>query len=184
MRWRWKPVLGGAAAVTAAATVALVFVGNDAGDTTITDSCTADGTTIEIDCRWIDQLPDPARVNSQEIVDKARAFADVPPTGAGPWPFAVANSRIGLKVRSTNVMEAEQLGGIQELHVAWVVCQEDSGFDPDPTTGAGSLWYKVKWDQQTPTTAFSESAPNADGTAWAYSGYLYPTGHNGDVPAC
>jgi hypothetical protein len=73
---------------------------------------------------------------------------------------------------------------IQELRVAWMVCREDSGWNPDPSTDGGTIWYKVPWDQQTPSTAYFESPPNADGTAWAYSGYLYPTGHNGEVPWC
>jgi hypothetical protein len=159
----WKPFFAAAAAVTAVATVGLVVVTNGGDETTTNvtngNNCAAEGASAKVECPWNQYFPDPAKENAQDVVDKAREFADVPPSGDGPWPFAVANSVIGLKVRSSNVVEGEQLGGIQELHVAWVVCKANSGFDPDPTTGVGSLWYKVKWDQHTLSTAFYESAP-------------------------
>lgn len=183
---KWKPVVGVAAVVTSLATVGLVVVstGDNTTTTVNTNSCPVEGSDITIDCHWQQYLPDPAEVDAQKIIDSSNKYTDVAPTGNGPWPFAVAGSDIGLKVRSTNVVDGVQLGGIQELHVAWVVCQKDSGWNPDPSTDGGSIWYKIPWDQRTPSTAYFESPPNADGSAWAYSGYLYPTGHNGKVPWC
>jgi hypothetical protein len=182
---RWKAVLGLAAVVTAVGTVGLVVVSRDGGNTTVnTNSCPTEGTNNDVACHWDQYLPDPSEVDAQKIIDSSRKYADKPPTGDGPWPFAVAGSDIGLKVRSSNVVNGEQLGGIQELHVAWVVCRVDSGWNPDPSTHGGSIWYQIRWTEHTPSTAYFESSPNADGTAWAYSGYLYPTGHNGQVPWC
>ena len=90
----------------------------------------------------------------------------------------------GLKVRSTNVAAGEQLGGLAAHYPAWAVCQARSNFDPDPTTGTGPVWLKIKWDQQQPSGEFHESNSGAKTTGWAYRGYLVPVGHNGDIPDC
>lgn len=115
----------------------------------------------------------------------ARRFVNVPPTGQGPWPFAVVGTfDVGLKVRSTNAADGKGLGGLAPHHIAWAVCQHRSAFDPDPTTGTGPIWLKVKWEQQEPSTAFFDSDPSATATAWVYRGFLIPVGHNGNIPDC
>ena len=112
---------------------------------------------------------------------------DHAPPGAcphpGPGPPGWAAGWRGLKVRSRNLVEAEQLGGLQERHVAWVECQETSTFDPDPTAGSGPVWSRVKWAQHEPSIDFFESDPGADETAWAYAGYLVPWGTTATSPS-
>lgn len=183
---RWKPVLGIAAVVTAGATVGALFVTDgDAASTTNVNygnNCPAEGNDIQVDCDYI--APDPDEVQEEQIQQRVQDFADVPPQGDGPWPFVVLDSDIGLKVRSTNEVDAVQLGGLQERHTAWVDCQQTSSFDADPTTGAGPLWYRVRWAHQEPSVEYHESDPGAVHTAWAYAGYLVPWGHNGDIPEC
>ena len=178
----WRIVAAITAIITAAATVALLFVADEGGGGP--DVQNQNGVICIADEAHCYTLPDPQESDAQELLNEAARFADVPPEGEGPWPFAVAGSDIGLKVRSTNVLEAVQLGGIAELHSAWVDCVETTGFDPDPTTGVGPRWYRVRWAHQEPSDEFHQSDPGADTTAWAYAGYLVPVGHNGDVPAC
>jgi hypothetical protein len=176
----------------AVATAALVFVsgGGSGPDTNVDDGgvniqCTINGEQFSGQaCEYEAQLPDPEETDEAEVRTAAEEFLDTPPVGDGPWPFVVTGSEIGLKVRSTNTREAEQLGGMAELHTAWVICQQQSDFDADPGTDAGPLWYQIGWTQQEPSTGYFESTPNTDQTAWAYAGYLVPSGHNGDVPTC
>jgi hypothetical protein len=176
----------------AVATAALVIVsGKDSGSDTSADDggvniqCTINGEELSGEtCKYEASVPDPEEADEAEVRQAAEEFADMPPKGDGPWPFVVTGSEIGLKVRSTNTREGEQLGGLDELHTAWVICKAVSDFDADPSTDVGPLWYKIGWTQQQPSTGFFESTPTTEQTAWAYAGYLVPSGHNGAVPDC
>ncbi len=140
-------------------------------------ACNASGQGNVVSCNGSTDEDDERRI----LADALR-FKDVPPKGPGPWQFVVTGDMgIGLKVRSTDTVAGEHLGGIAHHHVAWVVCKAHSGFDPD---GKGDLWYRVKWDHQAPSTQFFESESGASATGWAYSQYLTPVGHNGEVPDC
>jgi hypothetical protein len=187
-----KYVVAAATALTAIATAALVIVsGKDSGSDTRADDggvnfqCTINGEELSGEtCKYEASVPDPEETDEAEVRQAAEDFVNTPPNGEGPWPFVVAGSEIGLKVRSTNTREGEQLGGLDELHTAWVICKAVSDFDADPSTGVGPRWYKIGWTQQQPSSGFFESTPTTEQTAWAYAGYLVPSGHNGDVPGC
>jgi hypothetical protein len=115
-----------------------------------------DGNTVT--CQGAAGLPG-AAIDERLMADAA-AFADVPPEGDGPWPFAVVNTLDqGLKVRTTNTRDGDQLGGLAPHHVAWAVCKTTSDFDPDHTTRSGPIWLQIKWDQHTPSSDFYKSRP-------------------------
>lgn len=177
-------VKAGAGAAVLAAIVALVAIilgGNDREQHVNNGSCNVQGDSNNVNC------PEgiPGQSLDEKLREDAERYADVEPTGDGPWPFAVVGTLDqGLKVRSTNVAEGEQLGGLAPHYPAWAVCQARSNFDPDPTTGTGPVWLKIKWDQQEPSDEFHPSNSGAKTTAWAYRGFLVPVGHNGDIPDC
>ncbi len=191
---RWT-AMGAVAAVLGAliAFVALSGSGNE-GDATINDtsiggegsanSCANVGEGTQ-NC-YVEQVQDLASKTEAETIAAARKAADVPPTPEGPWPFYVVRTGpIGLKVRSSNVKEATQLGGIAHLNPAWAWCQETSEFDPVPGDDVPGLWLQIAWDHQEPnTTDYFQSEPGADGRAWIYAGFTVPTGHSGDIPEC
>jgi hypothetical protein len=177
----WVQV-GVAAGVIAAAagvygvTVARQGDGGTRAEQTTDYGCNVNGQDNTVTCGAGVADPEP------RILAQAAANRDVPPRGDGPWPFAVVHDGgIGLKVRTTNVEQAIHIGGMAHAHTAWVMCKEQSGFDPE---GFGDLWYKVKWDNQTGSTAFFESDIAAHGSGWAHSYYLAPINFNGAVPYC
>jgi len=182
----WVKV-GVVAAVVAAIVGTIAITRSGGGDITQATSggstgCVVKGDNVTVDCRGSEI---PGQTIDDKLIADAQRFTSMPPKGDGPWPFAVVKTlNIGLKVRSTNVTQGEQLGGLAPHHVAWAVCQVQSNFDPDPSTGAGPQWIRIKWDQQQPSTAFFESSSGAEKTAWAYRGYLTPVGHNGEIPRC
>lgn len=182
----WVKIGVVAAVVAAIAAVVALALTDSSGDRNqnVEDSeCVVQGDNPVVTCERGEGIP--GEDVDKKLLDDAARFADVPPSGKGPWPFAVVKTLgQGLKVRSTNVAQADQLGGLQPHYVAWAVCQARSDFDPDPTTNTGPVWLKIKWDQQQPSDQFHESHSGAASTAWAYRGYLVPVGHNGDIPAC
>lgn len=156
------------------------YSGNAGGDAL---NCSVEGDGNLVSCSG--NKGPPTQSIDDKLMADAERFADVPPQRPGPWPFAVVRTLdLGLRVRSTNAVSGEALGALAPHHVAWAVCQERSAFDPDPTTGIGPVWLKIKWDQQEPSTSFHQSNPDATATAWAYRGYLVPVGHSGDIPQC
>lgn len=190
---QWTAI-GAVAAVVAAviAVVALSNSGNDR-DTTIKDSSIGGGSPNGCanigegtqNC-YIEQVQDLASSSEAVIIAAAREAVDVRPTQEGPWPFYVVRTApIGLKVRSSNVEEATQLGGIANLSSVWAWCQATSDFDPVPDDDVPGLWLQIAWDHQEPnTTDYFQSEPGADGRAWIYAGFTVPTGHSGDIPEC
>lgn len=176
----WMKV-GVVAAVLAAIIAAVALM---AGGVNTKQDCNIEGDGNIVQCHSLGEGV-PGEAVDKKLREDAARFADVEPKGNGPWPFAVVGTLDqGLKVRSTNVADGEQLGGLAPHYVAWAVCQARSEFDPDPTTGTGPVWLKIKWEQQEPSDEFHESDSGAKATAWAYRGYLVPIGHNGDIPAC
>lgn len=124
--------------------------------------------------------------NEREVIAAAEATADVAPAAKGPWPFYVVKTApLGLKVRSTNVVEATQLGAIGNLNPGWAWCRQESSFDPVPDDEVGALWLQIGWDHQEPNeTEYFNSEPDAAGRAWIYAGFTVPVGHSGEVPEC
>lgn len=188
-RISWTKV-GGAAGVIAAlaAIVGLFLMRSDSsdvsastggGDARIVNCPDAQGSS----CTYQEAAEHIEDKREEEILAESRKSADTPPKGDGPWPFAVVGTRgIGLKVRTTGTAEGTHINGLADHHTAWAVCQQDTGFEPDP--GSGSVWLQIKWDHQEPGTAFVESEFSAEQTAWAYAAYLVPIGHDGDIPTC
>ena len=175
-RVNWVAV--GAVAAVAAAGIAFValFSDRDGG-------CTVSGNNN--DCTYQETVESIEAKREREVLEISARSADVPPKGDGPWPFVVAKTQgIGLKVRTTPTAEGVTINGLAELHTAWAVCRQNSGFDPDPATGNGPVWLKIKWDHQTPGSEILESDLSAKATGWAYGGYLVPVGHNGSIPPC
>lgn len=177
--------VGVIATIVGAAAAVLLFVWPGGSDTTTTqttgNNCPGDRTT----CTYTQTLEPIESKREAEVLADSRTWADTPPKGDGPWPFVVVRTLgKGLKVRTTNTAQGDHINGLAELDQAWAVCQENSGFDPDPGTGAGPVWLKIKWAHQTPGTDFRVSDLNAKETGWAYRGYLVPIGHNGDIPQC
>lgn len=124
--------------------------------------------------------------SEREVIEGAREAADTAPTSEGPWPFYVVKTApLGLKVRSTNVVEAAQLGAVGNLNPVWVWCRSESSFDPVPHDEVDALWLQIAWDHQQPNeTEYLNSEPDAEGRAWVYAGFTVPVGHNGEVPEC
>ena len=183
------------AAIVAVAVAIVTFaLGDDDGGSAITDSRIG-GDNSANSCAnlgegdqtcYVEQVEDLASKSEAEILAAAEQAADVPPVGDGPWPFSVVKTGpIGLKVRSTNVEEAVQLGGIAHLNSVWAWCQAASGFDPVPDDEDADVWLQIAWDHQDPnTTDYFQSEPGADGRGWTYAGFTAPVGHNGDIPNC
>ena len=107
------------------------------------------------------------------------------PTGTGPWQFAVLGTgNLGLKVRNDPGRSGVQIGSLGEKSTAWVDCQLRNDFDAGGAGGPGPIWYRVRWPNQSPTSAFFNSEPASPYIGWAYKGYLTPVGQDGSVPQC
>jgi hypothetical protein len=143
--------------------------------------CQVDGSNNVIIC------PGSAGSQDQEAqirTDAARG-GEQPPQGPGPWLYVTLGTRgIGLKVRTTNTATGTQVGGLAPGHLAYAVCKSDSGFDPEPGSGLGTTWLKIRWPADAAGGGFYESQPGLTTTAWAYGGYLVPVHHNGGIPMC
>lgn len=122
--------------------------------------------------------------SENEILARSEDVQGATPTGNGPWPFVVAqDGGIGLKVRTNGLKDGHAVGGLATHHVAWVVCQEDTGFDPDGN--GSSIWYQITWPGDAVAGgAFFESEVSSEGRGWAYATYLYPVATSRDVPLC
>ncbi len=199
MRWKWAKV-GSAVVVVATAVMALMAAvevltrSSDAepkpepktslcpfiiGDHARTEA------TINVNCDYIEQVKSIQQLSEEQALERSRQFAHVPPKGPGPWPFQVLGTEeLGLKVRTTNVLEGKQIGAVPPRNTVWALCKANSGWDPDPSTGNGPIWLKIKWEHRTPSTEFFQSDPAATSTAWVYGAYAKPVGHNGNIPLC
>ncbi|MDI9835857.1 hypothetical protein [Streptomyces sp. KAU_LT] len=120
---------------------------------------------------------------------------DKAPSEVGPWAYKVVRTVTqagdeGLMVRTCNVSDcpgpdsARQVGLVRVHHTVWVECWKDSGYDGGEGQGI-TKWYKVKWPTDQPhSTPDLESSREDKYTAWMYSGYMEPSGHNGKIPEC
>lgn len=142
-------------------------------------SCSATGGS---ECN---QIVTEARAQSEErILAVSAAAATRDPQPPGPWPFVVVRDEgIGLKVRTNGMADGHAIGGIATHHQAWVVCQRDTGFDPD---GNGeSTWYQIAWPANAqPGDGYLESEVSSTGRGWAYASYLAPIATSRSVPNC
>lgn len=107
------------------------------------------------------------------------------PTGPGPWPYVVVDAaQLGLKIRSTNDATGTQIGSATNRLTLWVDCISTSTFDPEPPSGAGPAWLRVRWPNSKPTNQYFNSEPNQPDRGYAYAGHAIPYGHNGKIPTC
>lgn len=127
---------------------------------------------------------------SQQLAAAARRYEDTPVTGAGPWPFQVFNTaEIGLKVMDAPTQVGDQVGTLHDLQTVLVRCVQDSGYTPPLANHtdenyAASLWLEIAWMKGVPAGHGDVSDGTATGSAWVYSGYVMPDGHDGLVPVC
>jgi len=110
---------------------------------------------------------------------------DASPVGDGPWPFTVGDvGPLGLIVRSAGDETGTQVGSTSETLTLWADCVQNTGFDPRPDTGAGPLWYRIRWPTDQPGKDFLTSSPVDRYRGWVYAGFVVPSGHNGQLPEC
>ena len=130
--------------------------------------------------RAVGDQPDDARIRAL-----ARRYADVEPSGQGPWPFLVTDvGQLGLIVRTSGDRLGQQIGSAGDGGTLWVDCISDTGFDPSSGTKRGSVWARIRWPNSTRTSDFFNSAPADPAQGWVYLNYLVPAGHDGHVPWC
>ena len=127
----------------------------------------------------------PSDASPSLIREESRRYAQQRPEGSGPWPFVVvADPLLGLKIRTSGLIEGGQVGSATYKAPLWADCQQDTGFNPIPGDPNGSVWYRVRWPNNEPTTQFFNSAPGDRFSMWAYGGLIVPVGHNGQIPEC
>lgn len=187
-RRRWVQVGVGATLLTAALTALLVWRSDkpeadsvnaitSGGDV----SCVAQGSDNSVNCP---PPKTPTEIGLEKAIESA-AQSTEDPTGAAPWQFTVVRTfGEGLKVRTSPERDGRQIGGIRDLHPAWVICQHWSGFDPQVSSNKQGLWYLIAWSQTEENSHFHESQPSDQHTGWVFSDFLLPEGHNGNVPDC
>jgi hypothetical protein len=133
---------------------------------------------------FIAGLP-PNRDKAQDIREAAKKYARINPQSNGPWPFVVvADSSLGLKVRTSGLAQGVQVGSVAFKAPLWIECKRDTGFNPEPDNPNGSVWYQTKWPNDQPTTEYFNSSPADQFQQWVYGGLIVPVGHNGNVPVC
>jgi hypothetical protein len=128
--------------------------------------------------------------------DPSQYWNSAPPTGSGPWPYAVVNTvmnngtDIGLVVRSCDrsncgcsTSQCERLGAARGLSTVYAICKETTDFAAG--TSDPPIWIRIKWPNNVGgTLKVFNSSPNDPYTGWAFSAYLGPKGHNGNIPKC
>lgn len=133
---------------------------------------------------------DPPYKTEEEIRDDATQWADVEPTGAGPWSMIVtaggdAPEPLGLKVRSSPTADGIQIGSVPDRMFVVAVCRIDSGFDPFPGLyDHGSVWFGIRWPTLEPGTGFLNSTRTDPYIGYVWSGAVVPQGTNGNFPGC
>lgn len=103
--------------------------------------------------------------------------ATLAPSGSSPWMFVVLGTKdLGLYVRDGYTAQDERLPGnptLVEGSAVYVDCRIENGWVADPGASESGLWYKIRWPEV-----------SKDGDFWVYGGYIFPVGHNGQVPLC
>lgn len=118
-------------------------------------------------------------------------FRDLAPIGPGPWPFVVLNDdidgvNVGQYVLSAPTRSGHHIGLALHASTLWVECQLISDFDPDPNSGNGARWLRIRWshDPKISTDVPGSSSPSDPFDGFVYAAYPAPDGNNGSVPAC
>ncbi len=125
----------------------------------------------------------PRNPTERQLRDSGTRYAQVSPQGPAPWAFiVVADPSLGLKVRTSGLADGSQIGTAAFNAEVWAECRQDTGFNAGEPSG--SVWYRIRWPNETPTIEFFNSSPGDSGEGWVYGGLLVPAGHNGDIPDC
>jgi hypothetical protein len=126
-----------------------------------------------------------ATSNAGEIRALAEDYADVEPSGDGPWPYWVLVSPDGLKVRTSGDHDGKQIGTAANENTVWAECRIETDFDPPSRNDVGPIWLRIRWpNEEVGTSQFFNSEPNAPHRGYVYLGYTVPAGHNGAIPPC
>lgn len=172
-----------AAGMTAAAEVAVATMSSDRGQ-----ACQQSGSGNTQIC---DSAPPRVDPSADSKAASRGIFRNVPPVGSGPWPFVILNDNIGSQNVGQYVLSAPNRHGHHiglALHAStvWVECRLTSDFDPDPSSGNGPQWLRIRWsaDPATTTNAPGTSSPSDRHRGYVYAAYPAPDGSNGEVPAC
>lgn len=113
---------------------------------------------------------------------QALPHASDEPSGSGPWLFfVVGTGQQGLYVRDGHSQTAHRVAQnavVAEGRAVYAECfvnDWDSGqiADAPHSSMKSDRWYRVRY----PEIADA-------GSYWMSSGYLYPVGHNGNIPPC
>lgn len=132
----------------------------------------------------VTELLDDEELSDGEVKEQLGS-AGAPPSDTGPWPFVVLDTEeLGLKVRDDPGREGKQIGASVNRSTMWVDCRTENDFDADPATGAGPLWYRVRWPTSSPSEQYLSSQPNDPSQGWAYAGYLFASGPMPELPDC
>jgi hypothetical protein len=123
--------------------------------------------------------------NANEIRALAEDYADVEPSGDGPWPFWVLVSPDGLKVRTSGDDDGEQIGTAANENTVWADCLVETDFNPPSRNDVGPMWLRIRWPNDgVGTSDFLNSGPSDPHRGYVYLGYTVPAGHNGGIPSC
>ncbi|MEU3838098.1 hypothetical protein [Streptomyces microflavus] len=123
-----------------------------------------------------------------------RSFSNSsPPSGPGPWPYVVFNTRVegedqGLYVRSCPVEKGcVRIGHVMGTSVLHAVCSEKgtgyrAGYAEVPDT-----WLKIKWPTEKEWQKGDpelQSEPDSLHEGWVFAHFASPRDHNGAIPGC
>ncbi len=155
-----------------------------AGNVQGNNPCVAIGAGAVATCPGHNPIPlDP---DTSDKKAEQKIFRDARPVAPGPWAFSVLYDKgIGVFVRNEPVKEGGyRIGFVPTGTVVWVDCVTRSSFDPEPGLMHGALWYRLRWPNNARSEKAFASEPNDPPQGYAWSFYLRPNGHNGDVPDC
>lgn len=106
--------------------------------------------------------------------------ADREPSTNGPWPYIVLGTGApGLVMRDGISPEDRALKGRPaafEGKILYADCRVVDAWVADPSgpnTDALDTWLKVRWPE-----------PADRAAVFTYNGYVFPVGHNGEIPLC
>lgn len=128
----------------------------------------------------------------QQLKDRIAKISQVPPKGAGPWPYYVFNTPSeseqdrGLRVKMAPSLEGSQVGSISAGSPVWADCYLVNSYAPlvDKSANVGPRWLRIHWPTGTQATTYGISTPDAPNLEWIYAGYAIPFTHNGRIPRC
>lgn len=144
------------------------------------------GNVNTVACEMQPRSPDQ---DSKDAATATAIFRNAAPAGGGPWPFVVLNDQfdgknVSLWVRNSPTTSGQHIGLALHASTLWVECAVHSGFNPDPSSGGGDRWLRVRWSGNTVADDIGSSSPGDPYAGYVYGAYAAPSGSNGDVPTC